>query len=200
MFRAPLCKIQTFHVYPYSIISWINIGLGNIEGPWLVDWKFQGTLLGVRSSHCMKQNVFCAPLYRIQPFHIYPYCIISWINIGLGNIEGPWLGGWYFQGTLLGARSSHCIKQNMFRAPLYRIQDIQYIPLFYYILNKQRAIVYNRIGVYMEGLYLKSGDRNTLCFMQWKDLAPSSVPWKFQPLNQGSSIFLSPMFIQDMIE
>jgi hypothetical protein len=122
----PLSKIQPFHIYPYCIRSWINIGLGNIEGPWVGGKKFQVTLIGARSPHCIKQNVFGAQLSKIQPFHIYTYCITSWINIGLGNIEGPWLGGWKFQGTLLGAKSSRFIKQNVFSAPLSKIQPYIY--------------------------------------------------------------------------
>jgi hypothetical protein len=128
----PLSKIQPFHIYPYCIIPWINIGLGNIEGPWLAGWEFQGTLLGAKSPHCIKQDVFPTPLSKIQPFHIYPYCIISWKNIGLGNIEVPWIGGWNFQGTQLGARSPHCIKQNVFHAPLFKIQAFHYTPIVLY--------------------------------------------------------------------
>jgi hypothetical protein len=128
VFCAQLSKIQPFHIYPYCIFSWINIGLGNIEGPWLRDCKFQGTLLRTRSSHCIKQNVFHAPLSKIQPFHIYPYCIIYWRNIELVNIEGPWLRGWQFQGTLLGAKSRHCIKQNVFRAQHSKIQPFHIYP------------------------------------------------------------------------
>jgi hypothetical protein len=130
----PLSKIQPFHIYHYCIISWINIGLGNIEGPWLGDKKFQVTLIGARSSHCIKQNVFRAPLSKIQPFHIYTYCIISWINIGLGNIEGPWLWGWEFQGTLLGAKSHHCIKSKMCFAPHFlRYSPSIYTPIVLYL-------------------------------------------------------------------
>jgi hypothetical protein len=37
-------------------------------------------------------------LSKIHPFNFYPYFIISWINIGIGNIEGPWLGAWNVEG------------------------------------------------------------------------------------------------------
>jgi hypothetical protein len=133
VFHDPLSKIKPFYIYPSFIISWINIGLGNIEGPWLGGWNFQGTLLGARCHHCIKQNVFSVPLSKTQPFHMHSYFIISWINNWLGNIQGPWLRGSNFDFTLLGARCPHCIKQNVFCAPLSKIQPFHIYPILLYL-------------------------------------------------------------------
>jgi hypothetical protein len=180
VFHAPLSKIQPFHIYPYFIICWIQIGLWNIEGPWVGSWNFQGTLLGVKCRHCIKQNVFCAPLSKIQSFHIYPY-FISWIKIGLGNIEGPWLGVWDFKGTLLRERCPNCIKQNVFCTPLSKIQPFHIYP--YFIISWINIRLVN-----IESLWLWSwnfqgavlGARCLHCIKQNVFHAPLS---KIQPFN-----------------
>jgi hypothetical protein len=58
----------------------------------------------------------------------------------------------------------------------------------------------NKIVVYMEGLYLRNWGAKHILLDTLGDLAPSSVPCKFQASIQGPSIFPSPMFIQDIIK
>jgi hypothetical protein len=124
----PLSKIQPFHIYPYVLYRAWKYRKPLIRGQTISGHTARGQI-----PHCIKQSVFCAQLSKIQPFHIYYYWIISWINIGLGNVESQWIRGWKFQGTLLGARSPYCIKQNFFRNLFLRYIPSIYTPIVLYL-------------------------------------------------------------------
>jgi hypothetical protein len=49
-------------------------------------------LLVIIYHHYQKMTKYRTLFSEICPFHVYPYFIISGINIGLGNIEGPTRG------------------------------------------------------------------------------------------------------------
>jgi hypothetical protein len=90
--------------------------------------------------HVYIHQIFCPrygfgqilPCHRNSPkcnYMIFENVHFSWINIGLGNTQCPWLGAWIFLG----------FKQNVFRALLSEIHPLYVCTFLNYILNNDRA-------------------------------------------------------------